>query len=203
MKRSFAITKLSLGLLVAASIAACNQKPVATTASNTPATTTAASNTPASGGVVFINSDSLSSKYAYVKDIDKRLNDKGTAAKSDVQSKRDALQREYAEYQKNAQTMPADQRQATEQRLQREGQQEQAYEQNATAELQNNQAEEMNKYYVKVADFLKQYAKEKGYKMILTYSKNNPNMLYGDPSLDITSDVIKRLNDAYAKEGAK
>jgi outer membrane protein len=201
MKKSLVITKLSLGLLVAAGITACNQKPAATTTQTT--TTTSSAATPASGAIVFINSDSLSANYNYVKDIDKKLKDKGTATQSDVQSKRDAIQREYAEYQKNAQTMPADQRQATEQRLQREGQQEQAYEQNASAELQNQQSDEMNKYYDKLSDFLKQYAKDKGYKLILTYSKHNPNMLYGDPSLDVTSDVVKQLNDAYAKTSSK
>jgi len=32
------------------------------------------------------------------------------------------------------------------------------------------------------------------------YSKANPTILYGDQTLDVTADVIKRLNDAYAKE---
>ena len=43
-------------------------------------------------------------------------------------------------------------------------------------------------------------AKEKGYKMVLTFKKGDPTMLYGDPSLDITADVIKKLNEAYAKD---
>jgi len=99
--------------------------------------------------------------------------------------------------------MPADQRQTTEQRLQREQQSEQAYEQNASAQLQNDQTVEMKKLYDKIADYTKDYAKQKGYKIVLTYSKNNTNMLYGDPSLDVTADVVKGLNDAYAKEGSK
>jgi outer membrane protein len=96
--------------------------------------------------------------------------------------------------------MPADQRQTTEQRLQREQQQEQSYEQNASAQLQDEQNVEMKKLYDKIADFTKDYAKEKGYKIVLTYSINNTSMLYGDPSLDVTADVVKRLNEAYAKE---
>jgi outer membrane protein len=62
------------------------------------------------------------------------------------------------------------------------------------------QATESTKQYDKIADFAKAYAKEKGYKLVLTYSKANPTVLYGDPSLDVTTDVVKRLNDAYAKE---
>jgi len=132
--------------------------------------------------------------------MDKRLTDKGNAAKSDLQSKGEAFQREVVDYQKNANTMPADQRQTTEQRLEREKQELETYQQNAQAEVQDAQQKEMVKLYDKISDFVKQYAKEKGYKMVLTYSKNNTSMLYGDPSLDVTADVVKQLNEAYAKE---
>jgi outer membrane protein len=54
--------------------------------------------------------------------------------------------------------------------------------------------------YDKIADFAKTYAKDKGYKMVLTYSKANPTVLYGDPSLDVTADVLSKLNAAYEKE---
>jgi len=96
--------------------------------------------------------------------------------------------------------MSADQRASTEQRLQREGQTEQAYEQNAGAQVQNNQADETKKLYEKVYDFTKQYAKENGYKMVLTFQSGNTQLLYADPSLDVTADFLKKLNDAYAKE---
>lgn len=198
MKKASAITKLTLAVLVAASVTACKQGSTTTT----PATTAAA---PADNKetIVYINSDTLSAKYAYVKDMDKRLTDKSNAAKADLQSKGEAFQREVADYQKNQATMAADQRQTTEQRLQREQQQLQSYQQNASAEIQNEQGVEMGKLYDKIADFIKGYAKEKGYKMVLTYSKNNTSMLYGDPSLDITDDVVKKLNDAYAKDNGK
>ncbi len=197
MKKASIITKCTLGLLIAGSMTACNQNK---TAGTTAATPTAASSADNKETIVFINSDSLSAKYAYVKDMDKRLSDKGNAAKGDIQSKGEAFQREVAEYQKSASTLPADQRQTTEQRLQREQQQLQGYQQNAQAELQNQQTAEMTKLYDKISEFTKAYAKEKGYKLVLTYSKTNTNVLYGDPSLDVTADVIKRLNDAYTKD---
>jgi len=195
MKKVSIITKFTLGLLIAGSITACKQG--ATTTAPAAATTAATDN---KATIVFINSDTLSSQYNYVKDMDKRLTDKSNAAKGDLQSRGEAFQREVADYQKNANTMPADQRQAKEQLLQREQQQLQTYQQNAQAEVQNAQTAEMSKLYDKISDFTKQYAKEKGYKIVLTYSKNNTNMLYGDASLDVTADVVKRLNDAYTKE---
>jgi len=197
MKKASDLTKFTLVLLIAGSLAACKQGASTTAA---PAAATTASGADNKDLIVYINSDTLSAKYDYVKDMDKRLTAKSDAAKSDLQSKGQAFQREVADYQKNASTLPADQRQTTEQRLQREQQQLQSYQQNASAEVQDDQSKEMVKLYDKIADFTKTYAKEKGYKMVLTYSKNNTSMLYGDPSLDITADVVKQLNDAYAKE---
>ena len=185
-------TKISLGILVAGSIAACN-KPK--TDDKAPANPAANKET-----IVFVNSDTLLNKYDYFKDMSKRMEDKVNTAKNDVGSRQQAFQREVAEYQKGANTMPADQRQTTEQRLQREQQELQGYQQNATAQLQNDQASENSKLYDKIADFVNRYAKEKGYKLVLMFSKANPTVLYGDQSLDVTIDVIKRLNDAYAKE---
>ena len=96
--------------------------------------------------------------------------------------------------------MSADQRAQTEERLQRKGQEFQKYQQVASAQVQQEQLSEQTKLFDKISDFLKGYAKEKGYKMILTYQHGNANLLYGDPSLDVTTDVLAKLNDAYSKE---
>ena len=193
IKASF-LTKLTLGLLVAGSIAACNQNKTG----DKVASSTGAS--AESGATVFINQDTLLAKYDYFKDMTKRLDDKNKAAQNDVGSRQQAIQREIAEYQRSANTLSADQRSSTEQRLSREGQDFQAYKQNAGAQLQTDVTAEQTKFFDKVSDFVKQYAKEKGYKMVLTYQKGNATLLYGDASLDVTADVVKRLNDAYAKE---
>ena len=190
------VAKSVLVLAIAAGVTACNQnKPADKT---TAATTTTATTTKPE--IVFINQDSVVSKYEYIKDMDKRLDAKGKAAQADVQSRQQAIQREIAEYQKTAATMSADQRAPIEQRLQRKGQEFQQYQQNAGAQVQNDQVSEQTKLYEKLVDFTKTYAKEKGYKLVLTYSKANPTVLYGDATLDVTADVVKRLNEAYAKD---
>jgi len=190
------LTKFTFGILIAGSIAACTQNKT-TDKQGSSATTAPDGN---NEKIVYINSDTLLSKYEYTKDMNKRLEEKGKASQSDLQAKGQAFQREVAEYQKGAAAMAADQRQATEQRLQRKQQELQGYQQNATAEFQNVQASESTKQYDKIADFAKAYAKEKGYKLVLLYSKASPVVLYGDPSLDVTNDVLKKLNEAYAKE---
>ncbi len=187
------VSRLALGIAIAAMAVACNQKPQTT--STTPAKNTTVATEKAE--IVYVNSDSLLSKYDYFKDMSSRLEDKGKKAQVDVSSKGQAFQREVAEYQKGAATLSADQRAATEQRLARKQQELQTYNQNASAQIQQEQAAENAKLYDKIADFLKGYAKEKGYKLILTYSKANPTVLFGDESLNVTNDVVKILNDKY------
>jgi outer membrane protein len=189
------LIKTGFAIAIVATFAACNNQP------KTDSKTSAAPvSTPEKAEIVYVNSDTLVHNYEYAKDMSKRLQDKGKAANDDVVSKKQAFQREVGDYQKGAQSMSAEQRAPIEQKLQRKGQEIQAYEQNASAEFQNETQSEQSKLYDKIADFAKQYAKEKGYKLVLTYSKANPTVLFGDPSLDVTADVVKRLNDLYAKE---
>ena len=142
-----------LAVVVAVTAAACNQPKTDTKAN------TAAPATPEKAEVVYVNQDTLLSKYDYAKDMRARLEDKGKSAQSDLQSKGEAFQREVVEYQKTMNSLSADQRASTEQRLQRKNQELQAYKENATAQFQNDQAGESNKLYDKIADFTKLYAK--------------------------------------------
>jgi outer membrane protein len=190
------LIKTTLAVAVVATFAACGQKTDTKAASTT--TTTVA--TPDKAEIVYVNSDTLIHNYEYAKDMGKRLQDKGKSANDDVVSKKQAFQRQVGDYQKGAATMSADQRAGEEQKLQRKGQEIQAYEQNATAQFQQESQSEQAKLYDKIADFAKAYAKEKGYKLVLTFSKANPTVLFGDPSLDVTADVVKKLNDLYAKD---
>ena len=193
-------TPLKLGSLATAialvsALTACGNKDSKTEASSKTATATVA----ADEKIVYVNSDSLLTKYEYFKDLKSKMETKGKAAESDMAAKTQAFQREVQQYQQQQNTLPADQRAATEQRLARKQQELQSYQQNAGSALQNEQAKEQEVLYDKVAEYLKGYAKTKGYKMVLTYSKGNSAILFADESLDVTSAVIVGLNDAYVK----
>lgn len=195
MNRNF--FKLTACVVVAGLVAvSCNQeKPKA----NTPAATTATTNAPIPE-IVFVNSDSLLENYSYFKDVRSKMETKSKKAQSDLSSKGTAFQKEVAQYQQAQQTMSADQRAATEERLARKQQELAAFNQNASSALANESAAENEKLYEKVADYLKGYAKKKGYKMVLTYSKTNPTILFADESLDVTKEVVKGLNDSYKSD---
>ena len=192
------VSKVSFGLLLAGTIVSCNQ---GAKTQNEPAKNDASSVSKDSQGsskdIVYLNSDSLSEKYQYFKDIKAKLESKVKKAQADLQSKSTAFQREVADYQKNAATMSADDRQATEQKLARKQDELARLDQTASSSLAKDESDEFNNVYNKITEFLKKHASENGYKLVLTYSKSNPTVLYADPSLEITNEVIKQLNEEY------
>ena len=194
MKRNF--LSLTAGLLVTGLVIVSCQNNSKTAA---PASTTLKTEAPTEE-IVFVNSDSLLENYSYFKDIRGKIESKSKKAQVDLTEKGNAFQKEVAAYQQSAQTMSADQRASTEQRLARKQQELASYNQNASSALANESAAENEKLYEKVALYLKGYAKKKGYKMVLTYSKANPTVLFADESLDVTKDVVSGLNDAYKSD---
>jgi len=187
--------KVAFGLALAIGLASCNQG--------------AGSSTPAAGNdstkvevvkkekIVYVNSDTLSEQYAYFKDIRTKLEAKAKKAQNDLQAKGQAFQREVAEAEKNVATMSAAERQATEERLARKQQELAQLNQNASNSLAQDEATEFNAVYTAITEYLKKHAEEKGYQFVLTYSKTNPAVLYADPKLDITTEVLTALNKEY------
>jgi len=196
-KRTFKTFGLFATATLITAFSACQNKDTKTT--ETKKTDSATAAVSASEKIVFVNQDSLLNKYEYYKDLKTKFEGKTKNAQADMQAKGQAFQREVAQYQQSASTLAADQRKSTEERLARKQQELQTYQQNAGGALQNEQAVETEKLYDKVAGYLKTYAKEKGYKMVLSYTKGS-TILFADESLDVTSDVIKGLNAEYTKK---
>ncbi|MBS1521593.1 MAG: OmpH family outer membrane protein [Bacteroidetes bacterium] len=169
-------------------------------AQTAPATTAPAQSADNKGGIVYINSDTLLSKYAYYAAIKTKMQTLSQSAQTELAAKGQAFQKKVAAYQKSVNSLNLAQRTATEKRLQKEQQDLQELSQNTAKQLQDEQEAQNSKLYDKLAAYLKTYCKTKGYKIVLTYSKANPAMLYGDDSLDVTNDVLVGLNDEYKKE---
>ena len=66
-------------------------------------------------------------------------------------------------------------------------------------DIQNELGQSQQQLLDSIDNFMKEYAKQKGYDMVVRKSA----MLYIDPKYDVTEDVIKGLNDRYTKVGKK
>ncbi|MBL1411269.1 OmpH family outer membrane protein [Sphingobacterium faecale] len=192
------LSKVTLGLIVAASITACNQNASNTSSSKSDSTASTAATSKIQEKIVYVNSDTLSEKYVYFKDIKSKLEAKVKKAQTDLQSKGQAFQREVAEYQQKAATMSASDRQATEEKLARKQDELGRLDQNASQSLAQDEATEFNAVYNTITEYLKKHAEEKGYQFVLTYSKTNPAVIYADSKLDITKEVVEALNKEYS-----
>ena len=194
MKKILAtLTKITAALLLAAVVISCNKEQPKGTAAT--ATTDKKAEL-----IVYVNSDSLLNNYEYFKTIKDKFQAKSKKAQTDLTAKGSAFQREVAAYQQNAANLSAEQRATTEERLARKQQELQTFNQNAGNALASEEASENEKLYNKVSEFLKKHAKAKGYKMVLTYSKSNPTVLFADESLDVTKEVVAGLNEEFKKE---
>lgn len=149
--------------------------------------------------IVFVNSDTLVNNYTYYKDQKVKLQKITQQAQAEIQTKGEAFQKKVTAYQKNANNLAPAVKAATEKRLAKEQQDLQLLSQNTGKQLQDMEVAENLNLYGRISSFLKNYSKTKGYKLVLTYSATNPNMLYGDESLDVTKEVLAGLNDEYSK----
>jgi outer membrane protein len=148
---------------------------------------------------VYVNSDSLLAKYAFYKDAQKELEKKRKSFEQDLNSRVSSLERDIADFQQKANSMTLQQAKATEQSLIERQQNLAQYKQtleNQYLEEEFKMAEKLNK---NLEDFMQRYAKEKGYKLILGY-KPGVTVWYGDPSLDVTDEVVKLLNEEYKNQ---
>lgn len=194
------LSKLACAVVGVAIMSSCDQQGASQeTSASTPTATTSESAEKAEK-IVYVNSDTLSEKYAYFQDIRTKLEAKIKKAQSDLQSKGQAFQREIADYQQKAATMSASDRQATEERLARKQDELGRLDQNASQSIAQDEATEYEAVYKTITDYLKKHAEDNGYKLVLTYSRGNPTVLYADGNMDITQQVITGLNEEYKKK---
>lgn len=198
------LTKIALSVTVLASlaVASCTQQSDKKDATVNPNSAVEATESAPIGDVVYVNADSLLNNYNYFKDVRERIKSQATKAESDLKSKATAFEKEVGQYQQRAASMTNEQRAVTEQRLARKQQELANLNQSESNRLMTEESEEQKKIYDKVEAYLKEFSKEKGYKMVLSYSRGNSAILFGDESLDITQDVLAALNKAYDDEKA-
>nr|WP_262923915.1 OmpH family outer membrane protein [Spirosoma liriopis] len=160
-------------------------------------TSTAAVPAEAKGkAIVYVNVDSLLTKYEYFKDTQKVLESKRFQLENDLTAKGRNLQNKVAFFQQRAATMTQEQGRATEASLQKEQQDILAYRERAA---QNLAVEEQNKnkeLYDQIYDYLKKENAKNKYEFVLGYTKGG-GILFADPSSDQTSRILAGLNQEY------
>ncbi len=103
-----------------------------------------------------------------------------------------------ANYYQNAKKMSAKKRSETEQALQQEQQMLQMMQQQASQELQNSTQKKSEEITKRIDSFVANYAKEKGYNLIIGTSGKG-TVMYGDDNINITDEILEILNNDFSK----
>ncbi len=155
-----------------------------------------------SGAIVYVNGDTLLVKYTFAADQNKQLKAFTDSLQGVFEQRQAAFQNGVTTYQKGLSTMTETQRKQAEGILGQQQQELQQMQQIFQQQMSQKQLDLTKQLSKKVQDFLKDYSTQHHYKLILIYNQliSGTGMLYGDPSMDITADLLKELNAAYAKE---
>lgn len=144
--------------------------------------------------IAFINIDSLNDQYDFIKDQTEILEIEGSRIQSNIQNKIKTAENRQAQLQKQAPTMTQQQYEAADQEMQQMQYNLQSYRSAQSQKLQDIQLESQNKIQEQLDSFLIPYKNK--YDFIFSFAKGT-EMIYGNESYDITSEIIQEMNDAY------
>ena len=149
--------------------------------------------------IAYINSDSVLKHYEYLKVNSQQLEGKRKKMDQDLRNRTEGLRNEINAYQRNVSAMTLGQARATEEDLGKKQQNLQLYQQSLEQQLMQEQARLNKELYDRITVFLKKYGQERGLQVVLKFDPTS-DVLYGGAGLDITPEVIKRLNQEYQVE---
>jgi outer membrane protein len=152
--------------------------------------------------IVYVNVDSLLTKYDYFKDTQKVLESKRFQLENDLTAKGRNLQNKVAFFQQRAATMTQEQGRATEASLQKEQQDILAYRERAAQNLAAEEQSKNRQLYDQIYEYLKKENAKNKYEFVLGYTKGG-GILFADQSGDQTSRILAGLNKEYKDKQTK
>lgn len=183
MKKSILIIALAI------SIISCNKEQTAVSNSNEMKT-------------AYVDTAKLMEEYTEAKDLEAKFKTKSEAESKKFDVEEANFKAEVANFQKNAQANGQAWAQQKNAELEQKQQRLQYAAQSVGQKLQVDHGTELDSLVKGVKNYIKVYGKEKGYDYIYG-TGDAATVLYAKDQYDITKDVIKLLNDKYAKDSKK
>ena len=146
----------------------------------------------------YVDTSKLLEEYTEAKDIQAKYKAKSEEMGGQLEAEINRFKSDAANFQKNAQEFGQNWAQKNGAELQKREQQLQYAQQAMVQQLQKESGTEMDSLVKGVKTFIKGYGKEKGLDYI--YGTGEAvSILYAQDKYDITPEIIKLLNDKYAK----
>ncbi|MDR0814738.1 MAG: OmpH family outer membrane protein [Bacteroidales bacterium] len=154
----------------------------------------------ASGEIVYVRIDSLMQNYQMFKDLAEELKAKSQNLDAELNNKVKKFQKDVNDFQNKAQKGLETRNKLAEMEQQLQVDQQTLAQLRDTYAMQLSEEEQVmnRKCLQSIMDYLAEYNKDKGYHYILGNTFGG-NVLYSQPSLDVTEEVIAGLNAGYTK----
>lgn len=152
-------------------------------------------------GIAYVNMDTLLEKYKFAKDINARLLKKEKDARAQLERKDTQLRTDYAKvderYRKGLMTQTEAKTES--ERLAKQQQEIQTLSNTLTQNLLDEQKKFNKQLQDTILKFFKEYNEEKHYQAIFSNTSND-NIIYAEKQLNITTEVVNKLNARYKKK---
>ncbi|MBH8557438.1 OmpH family outer membrane protein [Hymenobacter negativus] len=152
-----------------------------------------------SGKLAYVESNKMLDGYQGMKDARRAFEGKARGWEKQNQTMLAGFKANVEAYQKQAASLTAEQRAATEQKLQEQQQQIAQQQQMLQGQAQQEEAKLTQTVLESVNKKLEAYGKTHGYKLILIAAPSG-TIAYGEKNLDITTPVLAYLNAGYRKK---
>ena len=182
----------------------CNQNQAAA-----PQTAAAKDSVAVAGSIVFFNMDQVMDGYDMANDLNSVFETKTSGIQAEIDRRGKKLEKDAADFQNKVDKglLTTSVAQAQYQKLQQQQQEYQEYAVRKQQEMAEEQQVMMNQIANAIAEYVVEYNATHQYALILTTAGSilSTPVVAGDPSLDITEDLLAGLNAAYIKikESAK
>ena len=184
-------------LAAALTLGSCNEKKQDTAKHSLPQGATEKAMT-----IRYVDGDTIMEKYNLAKDLNesmlRRQNQLDAAQQqrsTEINKFGSTMQQKY----KNNQYLTQESFNSDQAKLQKMQSDAQTYLGKMQQSIQSEYAQNSRQLQDSISNYLKVYAKEKGYDMVLLKSAT----LYADPKFDVTSEVVEGLNKRYNKVSKK
>lgn len=144
----------------------------------------------------YVDTTTLIQEYSEMQEVEARFTTRSDEMKRQFDSVAQGFQQEVQAYQQEMNNMTQTQREETESRLMQTQQRLQQQQQQMGGALREESDQVIDSIVTKVKDFVRDYGEENDYTYIFG-SNESANIMYAEEGLDITDEIIEKLNESY------
>lgn len=154
--------------------------------------------------IAYVDTDTLMAKYQYAIDLEEELRAYKDQQEKYYQQQMTQFQTDYQNYLQTGASMTLTQQQAKEAELKQRAEKMSTLEQELMAKVAERQLSENTKLLNAIFAFIREYnAANQQFDVILRKSFNDTPVLYANPAMDITDEILAGLNEEYKNVNGK